>query len=137
MLSQLTAGLKINMNLIEVDQHCEPRRYAAQKANVLAVTAVVHFQDCTTALQANVFVDGLRRIQSQESRHHWPTWLSTQISEIKINDEISVDSHHADQLLIYMALAKGQSMMRTTKILSTHTKTMIALLPMFDEKIKI
>jgi RNA 3'-terminal phosphate cyclase len=40
-------------------------------------------------------------------------------------EHLVVDEHHADQLIVYMALAEGTSLMRTTKELSLHSKTMV------------
>ena len=51
-------------------------------------------------------------------------------------EHLVVDEHHADQLIVYMALAEGTSLMRTTKELSLHSKTMVQLLPMFNKDIK-
>ena len=50
---------------------------------------------------------------------------------------IVVDEHHCDQLLVYMAMAQGESEMLTKKPLSMHTETMLVLLSMFRPEISI
>ena len=52
-------------------------------------------------------------------------------------NNVVVDEHFTDQLLIYQTLAVGKSQMRVQKPLSLHTQTMLVLLPMFREDLKI
>ena len=50
-----------------------------------------------------------------------------------LRDKIVVDEHTSDQLLVYMALAKGKSIIHTGKITdkSKHTITQIAIIGQF------
>jgi len=58
------------------------------------------------------------------------------LNEVIKNDKVSIDEHHADQLLVFMALANGESLI-TVKELSLHFQTMCYLLPIFLNDVKI
>ena len=60
-----------------------------------------------------------------------------QICNLIDNEEICVEEHHADQLLIFMAIAKGTSKIRTIKPISGHINGMIRILTQFLPEIKI
>lgn len=49
---------------------------------------------------------------------------------------MSTDEHHTDQLLIFMIMAKGKSVIRSDK-LSLHTQTQIALIKQFLPELKL
>ena len=61
----------------------------------------------------------------------------TQVRELAHSDQVIVDEHHTDQLLIYMAIANGTSEMLAKKPLSMHTQTMLVLLTMFRPELEI
>lgn len=60
-----------------------------------------------------------------------------EIIKFTTNPEICVDEHHADQLLIYMALAEGTSAIRTVKPVTGHINGMISILKQFLPDLKI
>ena len=47
------------------------------------------------------------------------------------NTEVCIDEHHADQLMVYMALAEGKSSINTIKPISGHIKGMVHILNKF------
>ena len=55
------------------------------------------------------------------------------LANMVLQDKIIVDEHTTDQLLVYMALAKGKSIIHTGKITgkSQHTITQIAIIGQF------
>jgi len=62
--------------------------------------------------------------------------LLKELDEICKNPYVAIDEHHADQLLIFMALASGESII-TIKEQSLHFQTMCHLLPIFLRDVKI
>ena len=59
-----------------------------------------------------------------------------ELDEIVANDKVAIDEHHSDQLLVYMALANGESKI-TVKDLSLHFQSMCHILPIFLHDVKI
>lgn len=59
-----------------------------------------------------------------------------ELAEIVVNEDVTLDEHHSDQVLIFMALAKGVSVIRV-KEMSLHFQTMCYLLPIFLKDMKI
>ncbi len=62
--------------------------------------------------------------------------LLGEVKEIVENENVTVDEHHSDQVLIYMVLATGDSVMRIRE-LSLHFQTMCHILPMFLKDCKV
>ena len=60
-----------------------------------------------------------------------------EIVKLATHKEIWIDGHHADQLLIFMALAEGTSKIRTVKPLTGHINGMIRILQQFIPELKI
>ncbi len=51
-----------------------------------------------------------------------------EVERTYMDKEHCIDEHHSDQLLVYMAMAKGTSRLKLKNPVSLHFKTMIALL---------
>ena len=62
--------------------------------------------------------------------------IMKELAEIMEDENVAIDEYHSDQLLIFMALAKGESVM-TVKELSLHFQTMCHLIPMFFKDVQI
>ena len=58
------------------------------------------------------------------------------LNDILENDKVSVDEFRSDQLLIYMALAKGESII-TIKEVTMHFKTLCHIIPKFFKDAEI
>lgn len=72
-----------------------------------------------------------------DPNHCYATDVIAQMEVMISNKKLSVDEHHSDQLMAFMALAKGTSRIRTIKPLSLHCQTLVQLLPMFNKGINI
>lgn len=62
--------------------------------------------------------------------------LLKDLDAIIADSKVAIDEQHADQLLVFMALAQGESLI-TVKELSLHFQTMCYLLPVFLADVKI
>lgn len=59
------------------------------------------------------------------------TKFTEDIKNLISHPSICVDEHHADQLMIFMALAEGKSTIRTIKNASGHMYGMLRILEQF------
>ena len=64
-------------------------------------------------------------------------WFIESIHKLLNNSELCVDEHHADQLMIFMALASGTSQIASTSPLNGHIKGMIRILTQFIPDLNI
>ncbi len=102
------------------------------KAQVLAITAILNFEK-PTCLQVNVLIDKPDNIKSPETL---PVSFVKQIIEVLKNESMVTDEYHTDQLLVFMALAEGQSKIACGE-LSLHSQTIVELLRIFKPEINI
>ena len=103
----------------------EGRTQKNSKAETLAVSAVLSYPS-QTMLHCDVLIEGATQFCKQD----WAYDLAKQVKNLD-SASFAVDANHCDQILIYCAIAKGQSQFTTQKDLSLHTQTMLTLLPMF------
>ncbi|CDW82404.1 rna 3-terminal phosphate cyclase [Stylonychia lemnae] len=119
-LAELVGSVPININ--EIDLPINTPKYS--KAQTLLITAVLNFEN-PTCLSASILVE-----KSNLKKQDHVQVLLQEIKELIQNNLLTTDEYHTDQLMIFMALAKGKSSI-ICKELSLHSQTMIELLKMF------
>ena len=126
---------KIKKNQLEfVEEDIDENIPKQSKAQTLSVSAVLTYPN-HTLLHCSALVESNKELYHPQK--DYAEELAMNIVALAQQNEVVVDEHFTDQLLVYMVLAVGKSQMRVQKPLSLHTQTMLVLLPMFREDLNI
>ena len=138
LISKLTEEIQDNDNILckeiaeesEYDEIKGPKK----KACTLCAICVITFEN-NQVLYHDLLTDGIKHVKKIKRGDYDIVPLEKETEEFLskifylINHEtLCVDEHHADQLMIFMALAEGTSKIRTINPLSGHINGMMRII---------
>ncbi|CAI2367953.1 unnamed protein product [Moneuplotes crassus] len=140
--SQISGGLipslneklsELGLEVTEHSEYCEIKNPRA-KAATLYCSCIITLEN-GLILEKELLFDGIKHVKKIVKGEYTSMPMTEEIDkylqdilELINNETLCVDEHHADQIMIFMALAEGTSNIRTVSPLTGHINGMIRIL---------